>query len=274
MTDLSLTFYGVRGSMPCPDPDYMRYGGNTSCLLLQAGDTKLILDAGTGLRKLSEELEEAGYADRLNILLTHTHGDHIAGLPFLSQAYRDDRAITFHAGHLLPDQRLEPILHKLMAPPFFPISPTAFKADIQWNDFTAGEDVKINDLTIQTAALNHPNGATGYRFSAGNKSICYVTDTEHTPGKPDQNILRLIKGADLVVYDSTYSDETFANFKGWGHSTWQEGVRLCQAAGVKKLAIFHHNPQHADKQMDAVAAEAKQLWDGAIVAKEGMTLAF
>ncbi len=265
---LSLTFYGVRGSMPCPDKDYMKYGGNTSCLLLESENQKLILDAGTGLRKLSDDLSEN--EEPLHLLLTHTHGDHIAGLPFFSQVYQKAQKVTFHAGHLMPEYQLKTMLHKLMAPPFFPISPDAFQADIDWHDFTAGHEFHIGDIKIQTTALNHPNNATGYRFSNGKSTICYVTDTEHIPGKPDKNILKLIQDADLVVYDSTYSDEMFDSHIGWGHSTWQEGIRLCQTANVKQLAIFHHNPQHNDDKMDEISVAAQQAWPKCFIAQEGM----
>ena len=120
--------------------------------------------------------------------------------------------------------------------------------------------------------MNHPNGATGYRIEHGGKAIVYVTDTEHVPGKPDQNILGLIEGADAVIYDSTYTEEEFPNRIGWGHSTWNEGMRLCQAAGAKRLAIFHHDPDHNDDFMDKLAAEAKATWSETVVAREGMEI--
>jgi phosphoribosyl 1,2-cyclic phosphodiesterase len=120
--------------------------------------------------------------------------------------------------------------------------------------------------------LNHPNGACGYRIDYGGKSICYITDTEHVPGRPDRNILDLIQGAALVVYDATYTDEEFPNFITWGHSTWQEGVRLADAAGVGTLAIFHHDPGHDDDRMDAIAHDAAAARPGTVVAREGMVL--
>jgi phosphoribosyl 1,2-cyclic phosphodiesterase len=125
-------------------------------------------------------------------------------------------------------------------------------------------------VRVATAPLNHPNGATGYRLEHAGKAICYVTDTEHVPGKPDQRILALIEGADLVVYDCTYTDAEFETKVGWGHSTWQEAVRLCRQAAVKQLAIFHHDPSHEDSFMAEVEREARDAWSGAFVAREGM----
>jgi phosphoribosyl 1,2-cyclic phosphodiesterase len=127
-------------------------------------------------------------------------------------------------------------------------------------------------VNVRTTPLNHPDGATGYRIEHGGKAACYVTDTEHVPGQPDQNILGLIEGADLVVYDSSYTEEEFPSHVGWGHSTWNEGMRLCRMAGVKKLAIFHHEPDHEDAFMENLEAEATAAWEGNVVAREGMEI--
>jgi len=155
----------------------------------------------------------------------------------------------------------------------FPVPLEALQAELVFQDFEAGEKWMLGDVEIATAPLNHPNGATGYRISHGGKSVCYITDTEHRPGKPDQNILGLIEGSDLVIYDSTYSDAQFAAKVGWGHSTWQEGIRLCRAANVRQLALFHHDPDHDDDYMRQVEIDAREMWDGTIVAREQMILA-
>ena len=127
-------------------------------------------------------------------------------------------------------------------------------------------------LQVITAPLNHPNGATGYRISYGGKSMCYVTDTEHMIGRPDQTVLGLIEGADLVIYDSTYTDEEMTAKIGWGHSTWQEAIRLCRAADVGRLALFHHDPDHDDIVMAKIEAKAFQMWDRSFVARDGMEI--
>ena len=125
---------------------------------------------------------------------------------------------------------------------------------------------------MRTQPLNHPNGATGYRIEYNGKAVCYVTDTEHLPGQTDENILKLIEGADLVIYDSTYTEEEFTHHAGWGHSTWNEGLRLCQLAGARQLAIFHHDPDHDDAMMDKIAAEARAARANTLVTRECMTL--
>ena len=141
------------------------------------------------------------------------------------------------------------------------------------SDFFSGDSFSLkNGINIQTTSLNHPKGATGYRVNYKGFSVCYITDTEHIVGKRDENILQLIDNSDLVIYDSTYTDEEYPNFVGWGHSTWQEGVRLCTEANVKKFAIFHHDPDHNDEIMTKIKMDAKKLWDGTFVATEGVEI--
>jgi phosphoribosyl 1,2-cyclic phosphodiesterase len=160
-----------------------------------------------------------------------------------------------------------------MGQPTFPVPLETMRSKLVFEDFDAGDTFNIGSgVTVRTAPLNHPNGATGYRLDCAGKSICYVTDTEHVVGAPDQRLLALIEGADLVVYDSTYTDEEFPAKVGWGHSTWQEAVRLCRLANAKQLAIFHHDPSHEDTFMAAIEREARDVWSGAIVAREGMRI--
>lgn len=263
-------FWGVRGSIATPSPRHIGFGGNTSCVELKIGNRVIILDAGTGIRNLGHWLLRRNVT-RGDLFLSHTHWDHINGFPFFSPAFEADRHFTIHAGHLIDKGGIGRVLASQMQQPFFPVPLEKMGASIDNVDFRAGDSFKLGgNIKVRTAPLNHPDGATGYRFEYGGKSVCYVTDTEHVPGQPDQNILALIEGADLVIYDSTYTDKEFEKHVGWGHSTWQEGVRLCRAAGVKTLAIFHHDPDHEDLFMEALEAEARQLWSGALVARENM----
>ena len=265
-------FWGVRGSIATPGAATARYGGNTSCLEVGCGDRLLIFDAGTGIRPLGAHLDTRGKLDA-DVYFTHTHVDHIQGLPFFSSAYKKANKLRFWAGHLKPDYTLKQVLSEMMMEPLFPVPISIFGAEITFNDFDCGTTLTPGPgIVLRTAPLNHPNRATAYRIEYGGKSICYVTDTEHTPGKPDQSILKLIAGADLVIYDSTYTDDEFPKFVGWGHSTWQEGLRLCEAAKSGRLVVFHHDPMHDDDFMDKVAAAAEKARSGTIVAREGLTL--
>lgn len=232
----------------------------------------LILDAGTGLRKLGERLAAEGSLVG-NLLLTHTHFDHINGLPFFSPLFEETNRLRLWAGHLLPELTLHEALGKFMAAPLFPVPLKIFAANVSFHDFTAGETIEPQPgIKIRTALLNHPNKATGYRVDYGGRSICYITDTEHVVDQPDENILNLIHQADMMIYDSTYTDEEYARHESWGHSTWQEGARLCDLAEVKQLVVFHHDPDHDDAFMDRVAEQAERQRPGTLVAREGMAL--
>lgn len=270
-TDFWFKFWGVRGSVACPGADTVRYGGNTSCIEVHCGEYNFILDAGTGLKKLGDSLSP-GKQLNYDIFFTHSHLDHINGFPFFTPAHSPATRLKMWAGHLKPNNKsIETIVRSLMDQPFFPITVDLLAATLIFNDFTYGETLKISDeISINTAQLNHPGGATGYRINYKGRSLCYVTDTEHTPGKPDQNILRLIKDADAVIYDCTFTDEEFPQFQGWGHSTWQEGMRLCNAANVKNFIVFHHDPVRTDDKLDAIATAVDKERPGSKVAQEGM----
>jgi phosphoribosyl 1,2-cyclic phosphodiesterase len=271
-TDFFVKFWGVRGSIACPGPRTVRYGGNTSCLEIRCGGRLLIFDAGTGLRDLGNQLNGNGPVDA-DLYLTHTHFDHICGLPFFAPLYTAGNKIRLAAGHLQPQTDLKRVLMEMMMAPLFPIPPTAFKADVSFLDFAAGDVLTPGDgITIRTGPLNHPNRATGYRIEYGGRSICYITDTEHLDGRRDPQIVALVRDTDLMVYDATYTDAEYPRYRGYGHSTWEEGVRLADAAAVKTLVIFHHEPGHDDDRMDAIAAEAEKIRPGTVVAREGMVL--
>jgi len=182
--------------------------------------------------------------------------------------------MNIYCGHLQDKGGIERILADHLDQPLFPVPLELMGATKNFIDFEGGgaDFVVGKGINVKTAKLNHPAGATGYRVKKGGISICYVTDTEHRPDKPDEAILGLIEGADLVIYDSTYTDAEFPDFVGWGHSTWQEGVRLCQAANVKQMAIFHHDPAHVDSFMADVEAEARQVWNGTFVAREQLVV--
>lgn len=272
-TDFWLKFWGVRGSIACPGPHTTRYGGNTSCIEVHCGDYNLIFDMGTGLKQLGDHLSP-GEQLNYDIFLTHSHLDHVNGFPFFRPAYSPSTRLKLWAGHLrMQGISLEQIIRNLMDQPFFPVTVDLLAASLSFKDFTAGEEIVLHDgLILQTAPLNHPGGSTGYRVNYGGRSLCYVTDTEHVPGQPDENILALIQGADMLIYDSNFTDAEFPKHVGWGHSTWQEGARLAKLAGVKTFVAFHHDPSHNDDIMDGIAAELDAMRPGSIVAKEGMVL--
>ncbi len=270
--DFYVRFWGVRGSIACPGPNTIRYGGNTSCVELRCGEHLVIFDAGTGLRQLGSSLKGQSDLD-LDIMLSHTHLDHIIGLPFFGPLFDSKNHINFWAGHLEGEYSLKQALGAMMSSPLFPIPIEEFDAATSFHDFEVGSELEPKPgLKIKTTSLNHPDKACAYRVDFGGKSICYVTDTEHKTGELDRNILDLIEGTDIFIYDSMYTDEEYPQFKGWGHSTWQEGVRLADAGKVGRLVLFHHDPSHNDSFMDEIASGVDRARPGSLVAQEGMVV--
>ena len=263
----AVKFWGVRGSIACPSPQHIKYGGNTSCIEIIVDDNRFILDAGTGVRLLGQEFMRQDVRETF-LLLTHTHWDHINGFPFFVPAYDPARTVHIMAGHLVHGG-IKDVLATQMDNPMFPVPLGAMRANLLFEDFDVGNDFELYPgVKIRTTPLNHPNGATAYRIEYKGMAAVYVTDTEHVVGEIDQRVADIIQGADLVIYDSTYTEEEFPAKVGWGHSTWNEGVRLCQLADVKKLAIFHHEPDHDDAFMEKLEEEARATWSGAFVARE------
>jgi len=278
---LKVRFWGVRGSIACAGPDYARYGGNTSCIEITAGGRRLVFDAGTGIRPLGQELARHAPLD-IDIYFTHTHFDHVCGLTFFTPLFDKRNTVRLWAGHLEPPHTLHDVVANVMQAPLYPVSMDVFQASVRFDGFHVGDVLHPCDsIALHTARLNHPNGATGYRIEHGGRAICYITDTEHRPGGLDRAIVELCRGADVMIYDSSYTDEEYPRFVGWGHSTWQEGVQLADAADVGTLAIFHHDPAHDDAFMDRVARDAARARPGlarsglprVVVAHEGLTLA-
>ncbi|MES1155108.1 MAG: MBL fold metallo-hydrolase [Pseudorhodoplanes sp.] len=271
--EFSIRFWGVRGSIACPGPQTIRYGGNTPCIEMRCGDRLLIFDGGTGIRPLGDELMKADGALDADIFFSHCHVDHVGGLPFFAPFYVKGNAFRLWAGNLLPALRMEDVMRRLMSHPLFPIDVDAFQARLDYRDFRAGETLHpCPGVTMRTAPLDHPDGATGYRVEFDGRSVAYLTDIETRPGGPDPRVVELARNADLAIYDCTYTEAEIGSKHGWGHSTWNDGLRLADAAGVKTFCLFHHAPEHDDAVMDRIAAEAKAARPGTIVAIEGKVI--
>ena len=268
----TIRFWGVRGSVATPGPDTVRYGGNTSCVEIWCGERRIVIDAGTGIRMLGHQMIAEGPTD-FDLLLSHTHLDHIEGLPFFPPAFAPGNVFRIWAGHLLPRITIEQALGQLMSAPLFPVPLDAFSNQAKYCDFRAGDALVLGpEVLVKTAMLDHPNHAIGYRIEYDGRSLCYISDTTHVPGQTNENVVSLIQDADLVIYDSMFTDPEFANRPDWGHSTWQEGARLAKMAGVKTLVLFHHEPSRTDEQLDELGKEAASYQPGTIVAQEGATL--
>ena len=271
----SICFWGVRGSVACPGAQTVRYGGNTACIEMRVGGERLIFDGGTGLRNLGQSMlaEMPVFA---NMFFTHSHWDHIQGFPFFVPAFVKGNHFRIHGAIAPNGSTIEQRLNDQMLHPNFPVPLQIMGADLEFCDIEVGEVVEIGDIKISNAMLNHPGEAIGYRVSYRGKSAAYVSDTEHFPGRLDDNVLELARDADVMIYDCTYTDDEYYDEKsskvGWGHSTWQEAVKLAKAANVKQLVIFHHDPTHTDDFMDDIVRQTSAAMPNSIVAKEGMVL--
>jgi phosphoribosyl 1,2-cyclic phosphodiesterase len=270
-----IKFWGVRGSIPCPGSETVRYGGNTSCVEMQVGGERLIFDGGTGLRMLGQSLlDENPIAARL--LFTHSHWDHIQGFPFFSPAFIRGNSFKIYAVPSPNGATMKQRLHDQMLHPNFPVPLQIMQANLEFYDLEAGEILEFEDVTIETRRLNHPGEAVGYRVNWRGLAAAYITDTEHFPDRLDENVLRLAREADVMVIDATYTDEEYNDPRqsrvGWGHSTWQEAVKIARAAAVKQLVLFHHDPSHNDDDLDRIGEEVVRVFPRATLAREGLSI--
>lgn len=272
MSQFSVTFLGVRGSTPCCEPKYQKYGGHTSCVLMETDEHILLFDAGSGIATANNYIKNKTQTD-IHLFFSHVHLDHILGLPAYDAFWDQNKNIHIYAGMLEPYGGIHAFLQRTFTEPLFPIDFNKFPATIACLDFKAGASIHLSHgIKIDTCALNHPNGAIGYRVNYGDKSACYVTDTEHKIDDIDHNIATLIHETNLLIYDSTFTDASYLNHKGWGHSTWEEAERLSTIANVKNTAVFHHDPQHDDIRMDAIDKQVKKINRNLFIARQGQQI--
>jgi phosphoribosyl 1,2-cyclic phosphodiesterase len=250
----------------------MKYGGDTSCVELRAANGQMvILDAGTGIRRLGLELMKSKPADRnITILLSHTHWDHIQGFPFFVPIY--DKSFRFKIfGPMRANSKMEMRLHVQMSDLFFPVNLSSLDETMEFVDIVE-EQFVVGSLRIMPRNMFHPLGCFGYRITDGDRTLVYATDNEHVPGEISEDIQVLAKDADALIYDAHFTDAEFPKYKGWGHSTWEQGVRVCQALNVKKLILFHHDPNHDDAFIDRVVEEAQKIFPNTIPATRDLEI--
>ncbi len=266
---MKVKFWGVRGSIPTPGRQYTRYGGNTSCVELSVNDRTIVFDMGSGLKALGDSIVERKIK-KFDILVSHFHYDHTCGLPFFKPAYMPEYNFSISSAKLETREDTINVLRQQISSPSFPLTIDNFSAIIDYKCFDIGKDYFIRDqIKVKTTDLNHPDGATGYRVESHNKSVCYVSDHEQKFMNNNNKLYDFLKGADVLIYDSTYDDAEFSQYVGWGHSTWQEAVRIAQACKIKKLFIFHHNPDNSDEMMDSIQKKCFQVNKNYLVAIEG-----
>lgn len=275
--NISITFYGVRGSIPTPGKDTVEFGGNTSCVEIILGNKLIILDAGTGIRVLGNSLIKRYEKINADIFITHTHWDHIQGFPFFQPAYKEGNRFRVY-GPGKENTSFEDVMKNQMHTHYFPVQLEHMKASLEFTQIEDKQTIQLDhDITVVASATDHPGGCLSYRIQYKNIIICYITDTERS-AQAFESMAVHAKDADIIIYDATYTEEEYhghiggASRKGWGHSTWLEGTRLCRAAQGKKLVLFHHDIHHTDSDMKAIEKAAQEVYPDTIAAREGMTI--
>ena len=299
-------FWGVRGSIPCPGPDTVRYGGNTPCIELRFGDQRrlIIIDAGSGIRELGNSLIANDLAKgpiETSIYLSHSHWDHIMGFPFFGPAYIPGTKLHIYGPVSYEEDSLEQVFSGQLTYRYFPVRQTELAADIRFHHLKEGKYDLGDGITLYTKYLNHPILALGFRFEFQGSVVCTAYDTEpfrnlfdEDPDSPsydadmaaegeevareqNQVMEQFYAGADLLVHDTQYTQGEYESAKkGWGHSTYEHAIASATRAGVKRLALFHHDPTRTDDQIDELA----QIYCGdgdygaptVFFAREGMEL--
>jgi len=266
---VKITFWGVRGSHPQSKLSHAKVGGHTSCVSLEAGDQYLIFDAGTGIIDAGNEFLSQGLR-KATLLISHAHIDHISGFAFFKPLHCPDFELTIISSGLLTEGRIEPILSKVVSPPYFPVPWSKVACKKTCIDVPSGAQFSVGHLKVSTIALDHPGGSSGYRIDVGDKSVCYITDTAHTPGEIDHKLVEFIHRTDMLIYDATFTEEEFSAKPTWGHSTWNQAVVLAKAAAIGELALFHHSPDHDDAFMADIETQAQAHFSRTFVACQGM----
>lgn len=285
---MKVRFWGVRGSLPVPGARTERYGGNTSCVEVRsAAGTRIIIDAGTGIRRLGKDLMREEFESgngTAHLLISHTHWDHIQGLPFFSPLHQKGNQLYVYARRR-DDVHLRAVFASQTDDPYFPISIEQAKAGISFRELADSAAFEIADVDVTCTRLNHPYIATAYRLSADGASIAYVSDTapfsdilfenQYIAQPPSlraslpeadkaklramrDGVVRLCEGADLVIYDTMFTPDDYHRMPHYGHSRPSDALDVCRHAGARRLALFHHAPERSDAEVDAILAETRE----------------
>lgn len=267
-TPLKVQFWGTRGSIPTPGRSTLKYGGNTSCIEIRWGEHVIICDSGTGIRPLGEKLLADFKGKKIDgdLLITHTHWDHIQGFPFFVPAYIPGNRFRVHSVSSVGDS-FENILRRQMGMNYFPVEVSDMASQIEF--FHASPEFEIGDVKVKSMFTNHPGVDAGYRFEfPDGRCVIYFTDHENhqafagkneLSARQDREIVDFCRGADVLVCDSQYTDEEYESKRGWGHSRWKDTVQLGLDAEVRKLVLFHHEPSRSDEDIEKIEKQAKQM---------------
>lgn len=276
MSKVKITFWGVRGSVAAPGPSTVKYGGNTACVEIDTGKELLVCDGGTGIRPLGLKLKRSSKAPvKAFILLTHLHWDHYVGLPFFAPFY-DSRNKFVVAGPNPPGQTFKKALSFVMRPPYFPIPISAIPARLEVKSID-DKPIKMNSVLVVPFKVNHPGGAFGWRFYFENgRSIVHITDNEPLKFQNEKKFVDWMRGADVLIHDAQYTPTSYDKHVGWGHSPYTYPIKLAAVAGIKRVFLFHFDPEDDDKHLDTVRKKVLSIGKGLGIAcdlaREGLSI--
>ncbi|MDP3238642.1 MAG: MBL fold metallo-hydrolase [Myxococcales bacterium] len=270
---MEVRFWGVRGSVASSGSSVARIGGNTSCLEVVSNGHRLILDAGTGIRGLGETLL-AQQPVKATMLFSHLHWDHVQGFPFFTPAYLPNSELVMYGPGADGEQQLRSVLSKQMEPPNFPVPLSAMRAKMDFRSAKHGQVIETGPFHVTPFELPHPQGCIGYHIEAEGKRFAYCTDVELTLEGLKRELGDVLEGVDALVLDAQYTPDEYDGKvgppkKGWGHSTMIEAARIAKATDAHRLFLFHHDPAHTDDQVEAMAEEARHIFELAEPAREG-----
>lgn len=252
--------WGARGSIPVSGRKYLKYGGDTTCLEIRSQDGDiLIVDAGTGIRRLGNRMMAEG-GDRFTLFFTHSHWDHMIGFPFFKPIYNEQASFVLYGCPMNQGNMLE-LLAAIMKPPHFPVPFHDIKAGIDYRG-QCDRPSMVGSIEVASIPISHPNLGLGYKFKENGRALVFLTDNEllhlHRGGKRFEDYVEFCRGADLLIHDAEYTEEDYATTKGWGHSRYTDALRLALEAGVKSFGLFHHNQDRSDEALDAMVEDCRR----------------
>ncbi|MCK5809745.1 MAG: MBL fold metallo-hydrolase [Cocleimonas sp.] len=269
---MKIIFYGVRGSIPTSSAETIKYGGHTACLFAEVDNKLLIFDAGTGIRKLGNDL--INDLRDIHLFFSHYHWDHIQGFPFFKPAYQSGRNIHLLAAYL-PRKNVKAVLDQ-MADPHFPVPGDQIQAKVSVMPMDEEDNVQLEKTKITTCALNHPGGGAAYRVETKEGCFAYITDNELDPphhlNTTWEQWVEFLQGVDLLIHDAMYLDDELSGIHGWGHSLISQTMQLAKDANVAHLVLFHHDPDRHDKALDRILKDCQQ-WMKKVCANCTVTMA-
>jgi phosphoribosyl 1,2-cyclic phosphodiesterase len=266
---MKIKCWGSRGSIPVSGKEYLKYGGDTTCLEFRTNNDELIIiDAGSGIRRLGKKLLDEGVRE-YNIIFTHAHWDHIMGFPFFKPIYSKDTHINM-LGSITAQESIKHILSKTMMAPNFPVKFDDIQAEISYVG-SCPDWFRIKDASITSIALSHPNRGMGFKFEENGKSFVFLTDNEltyvHPGGLEYKNYLEFSRSVDLLIHDAEFIPEEYQYTKTWGHSIYLDALNLAIEAGVKRFGLFHHNQERTDEALDRMVEDCNRL-----IKEKGITM--